>query len=97
MLDRLFPSMMAAMARLKRGDYRRLAHLAQRIESRFMFGRVLPRLMTEEPDLFVSTIHDSVLTTTGNGEYVRQVMLDEFAKLGVSPVVRVEPCRTESP
>lgn len=57
-----------------------------------MFGRVLPRLMTEEPDLFVSTIHDSVLTTAGNGEYVRQVMLGEFARLGVLPIVRVESC-----
>jgi len=73
-------------------DYRRLAHFAQKIESRFMFGRVVPRLMADRPESFVSTIHDSVLTTAGSGEYVRQVMLDEFAKLGVSPIVRVETC-----
>lgn len=91
-LDGLFPSIMAAMARLKRDDYRRLAHFAQGVESRFMFGRVIPLVMKERPDLFVSTIHDSVLTTAGNGEYVRQVMLDEFGRLGVSPFVRVEPC-----
>jgi hypothetical protein len=91
-LDSLFPSMMALMGQLKRDDYRRLAHFAQRTESGFMFGRVLPRLMTERPELFVATIHDSVLTVAENGEYVRQVMLDEFTKLGVRPIVRVEIC-----
>jgi predicted nucleic acid-binding Zn ribbon protein len=75
---------------LKRGDYRRLAHFAQRIESRFMFGRVVPRLTELRPDLFVATIHDSILTTAGDAEFVRQVMLDEFARLGLKPQVKVE-------
>jgi hypothetical protein len=48
--------------------------------------------MEQRPDLFVSTIHDSILTTAGDAEFVRQVMLDEFAQLGLSPQVKVEPC-----
>ena len=82
-LDELFPTVMEAMRRIKRPDYRRLAHFAQRIESAFMFGRVVPRIMELRPDLFVSTIHDSILTTAGDAEFVRQVMLDEFAATGV--------------
>jgi hypothetical protein len=81
-----------AMRRVKRGDYRRLAHSAQGIESDFMFRRVLPRIMELRPDLFVATIHDSILTTADNAEFVRGVMLGQFAALGLSPQVKVEPC-----
>jgi hypothetical protein len=91
-LDELFPTVMEVLRRVKQPDHRRLAHVAQRMESGFMFGRVVPRIMAERPELFVATIHDSILTTRGNEEYVRQVMLDEFARLGLSPQVRAEPC-----
>jgi len=91
-LDTLFPSVMAAIVALKRGDYRRLAHFAQRVESGFIFGRVVPRLMAEQPDQFISTIHDSVLTIAGNGDFVRRVMLEESAQVGLSPTIRLEAC-----
>jgi hypothetical protein len=91
-LDQLFPNVMEAMRRMKQGNYPRLAHFAQRIESAFMFGRVVPRIMALRPDLFVSTIHDSILTTAVNAQFVRRIMLDEFARLGLSPQVEVEPC-----
>jgi hypothetical protein len=91
-LDELFPTVMASMRRIKRGDYCRLAHFAQRIESEFMFGRVVPRIMERRPDLFITTIHDSILTPVGKAEFVRQVMLGEFARLGLSPQVKVEAC-----
>jgi hypothetical protein len=91
-MDELFPGVMAAMRQAKWGDYRRLAHFAQRIESAFMFGRVMPRIMAARLDLFVGTIHDSILTTAGDAEFVREVMLDEFARLGLQPQVNVEPC-----
>ena len=91
-LDELYPTVMEAMRRIKRGDYRRLAHFAQRIESAFMFGRVVPRIMELRPDLFISTIHDSILTPAADAQLVRRVMLDEFARLGLSPQVKVEAC-----
>lgn len=48
-LDQLFPTVMEAMRRNKRHNYRRLAHFAQPIESGFMFGRVVPRIMDLRP------------------------------------------------
>ena len=48
--------------------------------------------MRERPGLFIATIHDSILTTEGDEQYVRQVMLEEFGRLGVSPNVKVERC-----
>jgi hypothetical protein len=91
-LGGLFPTVMADMREIKRPDHRRLAHFAQRIESAFMFGRVVPRIMRERPDLFISTIHDSILTPVADAQFVRAVTLDEFAQLGVSPQVKIEPC-----
>jgi len=88
-MEELFPSVMRDMRAVKRQDYRRLAHFAQRVESAFMFGRVVPRLM-ELPDLFVGTIHDSIMTTSGHEGIVQGIMLEEFGGLGVHPTVRVE-------
>jgi hypothetical protein len=96
-LDELFPTVMEAMRRVKQKDYRRLAHCAQRIESAFMFGRVVPRIMQERPALSLATIHDSILTTAGDAEYVRDVMRDEFARLGLAPQVKVEECSAAGP
>ncbi len=89
-LDELFPTLMQTMRWIKRQDYWRLAHFAQRIESAFMFGRVVPWIMDQRPNLFISTIHDSILTTAGDAQYVRQVMLDEFAQFDLAPQVKVE-------
>ena len=91
-LDELFPTLMTLMREIKRPDYRQLARFAQRIESMFMFGRVVPRIIDQRPKLFISTIHDSILTTAGDAEFVRGVMRDEFARLGLSPQIQVEPC-----
>lgn len=89
-LEKHFPTLVKFARQVKRKDYRRLAHLAQREESRFMYGQVVPRLMSERPGLFIATIHDSVLVPCGAEEYVREVMLSEFQRLGVSPTVRIE-------
>lgn len=95
-LDEMAPTVMEKMRRAKRQDYRRLAHFAQRIESAFMFGRVVPRIMDQRPDLFVATIHDSILTMAADAPFVRQVMLDEFARLGLLPQVKIEHYLTAS-
>ena len=81
---------MAFIRGVKQHDYRQLARLAQRTESDFIFGRAVSRVLRERPDLFIATIHDSVMTMIGNEEYVRDVMLTEFRKLGVEPTVRIE-------
>jgi hypothetical protein len=87
-----FPALMEALAEIKRGDYRRAAHLAQRTESDFIIGCCVGRLAEEHPALFITTIHDSIMTTEGDEGIVRDTMLEEFARMGVRPTVRVERC-----
>ena len=85
-----FPSLMEFIRQAKRDNHKHFARLAQRTESDFMFGQVVPRLMREQPDMFVGTIHDSVLAPALEAEYVRGVMMSEFGRLGVTPRVRIE-------
>jgi len=89
-IGRAFPGVLEALARLKQGDYRRAAHLAQRLESRLVIEQCVGRLARERPELLVSTIHDSILTAAGDEEVIRGVMVDEFRNLGVEPTLRVE-------
>ena len=89
-MEACFPVVMAALRAMKRDDYRRAAHLAQRTESGFTIGRCVGRLRRENPDLFITTIHDSIMTIAGAERIVRGIMREEFAQLGVHPTVRVE-------
>jgi len=89
-LDKEFPTVMRGIREIKRLDYRHLAHLAQRTESEFIFGRVVARLLREHPDMFVTTIHDSVMTTAGDEDIVQSIMLDEFKKRNIPATVRIE-------
>jgi hypothetical protein len=73
--------------------HNRLAKLAQQTEANFLiYGGVCDRIRREEPDCWISTIHDSILVQPEWAEYVRGVMSDEFGKLGVQPRLEVEPC-----
>lgn len=79
-MEACFPVVMAALREMKRDDYRRAAHLAQRTESEFIIGRCVGRLRRENPDLFITTIHDSIVTTAGAERIVRGIMREEFAR-----------------
>ena len=68
-------------AAIKRKNHRALSHILQRIESEIMIQNVCKRISLEHPTLPIYTIHDSVLTTDGNQEYVIKVIEEEAFKL----------------
>ena len=39
---------------------------------------------------FATPVHDSLLFLPEDGEYVRSVMLDEFAELGIQPRLEIK-------
>jgi hypothetical protein len=67
-----------------------LPRKAQEVEADFIIDRCCGRLQKEHPELFVATIHDSIVTTYGDGGTVKAVMTEEFAKLDVSPKLKIE-------
>ncbi len=71
--------------KLKHKDHRRLARHMQEAERKFIIDTVCNRLFKERADLFVTTIHDSIMAKQEDIGYIKQVMLAEFEKLGIAP------------
>ena len=85
-----WPSMAGWLQRLKSTDYRRASHAMQQAESRLFIDGACDRIRRERPRTPVATIHDSLVTTPANIEYVRGVLNDEFERLGVRPTLTEE-------
>ena len=83
----LFPSVAEVIRVHKTKDYRFLPRLLQNIEANFIINTVCRRIMLEMPEVPVFTIHDSILTTRPYVEAIRQIMIDEFARLGLTPTL----------
>lgn len=83
----MFPGVAEVILVHKRKDYAFLPRLLQNIEANFIINGVCRRLMVEMPDAPVFTIHDSVLTTRPFVEPIRQILVEEFARLGLTPTL----------
>jgi len=86
-----FPTVYELFSRIKRSDKTNLPRLLQRLESHLMLLIVSKRIARERPGLPIFTIHDSIVTTEGDEEYVKAVLLEEMAKaIGFPPKLSVE-------
>lgn len=76
---------------LKRRNKSVLARLLQAIESYMVLDRVCKRISLESPKIPIFTIHDSIMTTEGNEEYVKSVIEVEFKeRIRVVPNLTIE-------
>jgi len=76
-----FPQTYEIFRRIKVNNHTALAHILQRIESLIMIQNVVVRIAKERPELPIFTIHDSVVTTVGNEEYVSSLIKEEVFRL----------------
>jgi len=86
----LFPNVYEVVHKIKRKDYRHLAHILQRAESSLIVNRIARRCLNDLPGTFVATIHDSILTTPKAAEAILAIMMREFAGVGLVPTIQVE-------
>ena len=84
----LFPNIAGIISYYKRNDYKYLANKLQQIESEIMIGRIVAKLA--EKNIFVLTIHDSILTTPDNTEPVRKIIMNEFKKYNLQPTLKIK-------
>jgi hypothetical protein len=63
---------------LKKDDYTNLALSLQKAESKAIITECVRRIRIEEPEMFVSTIHDSIVGELHNLDYFREVVEDVF-------------------
>ena len=98
--NQLFPEVAAYIYQAKavKDGHRLLAQRLQKAESDFIIKTVCDRIRREKQASFITTIHDSLLFLEKDSEYVKTVVADEFAKLGVKPRLEVkELCRLTAP
>ncbi|MDD3011264.1 MAG: hypothetical protein PHU97_08095 [Bacteroidales bacterium] len=75
-----FPNVYEVFKIIKRRDYVRLPVLLQAIEAEIVLHRAAKRISRERRRLPIFTIHDSIVTTEGDEEYVKSVLEDEMRK-----------------
>lgn len=85
--EETFPGVAEVIRVHKTKDYRFLPRLLQNIEANFVINGVCRRIMTVMPEAPVYTIHDSILTTRPFVEPIRQIMVEDFARLGLTPTL----------
>ena len=85
-----FPTVYKAINDLKRKDYRQLAYLLQAHESKIMIDIICRRILDELPGTFIATIHDSIMTTPDKADEVKTIMVREFQRFGLNPMIRLE-------
>jgi len=86
-----FPTVAQVFGYVKRSSHRNLAMILQRIESYLLLDRVCSRIAKERPWIPIFTIHDAIITTEGNEDFVQQVMKEELEKsIGKAPKFSTE-------
>jgi len=87
----LFPTVSKVIEFYKEEDYTQLPISLQKAESEIMINDICKRISLERPDIFITTIHDSILTTEENERFISNIILDEFEeKYNLKPKLKVE-------
>jgi len=82
----------------KRVDYKSLSHRMQRAESALIIDDVMRTIAeNHSPEhFFATTIHDSIICTKDNAEYVRGLMVAAFKRVGLNVRIVPEPLRPDA-
>lgn len=85
----LFPTVSKIISYYKKDDFRQLAIKLQKAEADIMINTIVPVLA--EKDIFLLTIHDSILTTKDNAGIVKETILAEFKrKFNLIPTLKIK-------
>jgi len=88
---RAFPTVHELFRLVKGSAKRDLPVLLQRIESNLFIETIAKRISKERPLLPIFTIHDSIVTTVGNEDYVQNVIREELKlAIGATPTFGLE-------
>jgi len=86
----MFPNVAEVIKAHKKKDYAYLPCLMQNIEANFVINTVCRRIMDQLPEVPVYSIHDSVLTTKPFVDDIRQIIMEEFERLGLHPTLHIK-------
>ncbi len=76
-----FPMVYEVFSLIKRKEKSLLARILQSIESDIIVNKASKRIARERPDLPIFTIHDSIVTSLGDEDYVATIITEELKNL----------------
>jgi hypothetical protein len=85
-----FPSVAEWIRGQKAGSYKNLARVLQREESEIIIDTICEHLRVHHPEIPITPIHDSILTTEDCVPVVKGVIEKEYARRGLHPAIKVE-------
>lgn len=93
LFKRLFPNVFKIFKLIKKGNgnHPAFAICLQRLEAELVLHKVCKRISEEKPEIPIFTLHDSVITTEENVEYVKEIMHNILKdNIGIAPMLKVE-------
>ena len=80
MFSTLFPTILNFIRLYKRekSDYKSLAYTLQRMESNFVFNKLIRKIMTIDSDIKIVTVHDSIIIDVQYRNIVTQIFNSEL-------------------
>ena len=79
------------LIKLGKGHHNTLAILLQHIEATLVLKIACKIISEERPDIPIFTLHDSIITTVGNENYVNEVLTNVLTEaIGIAPKIKVE-------
>lgn len=93
LFKQLFPNVFEVYKLIKTGsnNHPALSICLQRFEADLVLNDACKRIAEERPDVFISTLHDSIITTEDNVDFVEKILSNVLReRLGVEPPLKIE-------
>ena len=91
-VEQIFPKIFYFLRHLKqeKKGNKWLAHLLTRIESKLILDTAVGRIAAERPDMFLTTIHDSIMVEPENVQYVKEILDEVYRQQDLKAHLKVE-------
>lgn len=89
----LFPNVFEIFKLIKKGHKKHpaLAICLQRLEAELVLHKACKLISEQRPDVFITTLHDSIITTEDNVEYVQSVLYNVLrTNISIPPNLNIE-------
>lgn len=88
-----FPNVFEIFALIKKGkkNHPSFSICLQRLEAELVLHKACEKINTERPDVFTASLHDSIITTEDNVDYIKEVLYNVLKEnIGIEPALKVE-------
>jgi hypothetical protein len=91
LFKKTFPTVYKIISKIKKERHATLAIILQRLESELFLQKCCKIIYEERPDIPIFTLHDSIITTKENIEYVKSIIEKVLLEhINAKPHLKVE-------